>query len=648
MSRAKTQERTSHKPADGIDGYDDLDAAREAAEAMIGRVIDGRYAILDLIGQGGMGSVYKAQHTGLRRTVALKLLHPGLARVPEVSKRFKREAQAIGRIEHPNCVRVTDFGQLEDASLYLVMEYLEGRSLGDVLADEFRIEITRTLRILQHVLRGLGHAHKSDIIHRDVKPENVLLVPQPSDPDFAKILDFGIAKMIGSAARDSSSGKLTQAGMAFGTPVYMSPEQAVGNPIDGRADLYAATVMAYEMITGLPPFNSEDKLEVMTMHTAKPVPPMREMAPDIAVPPQVEQLLLRGLAKRPDDRYSSADEYVAAIDMVLAQLHYDTAEHELRRRMMMSPPGALTPPPGEQIALDQRSLVHTSSTAYPPNIGHTSNRVPTRAGTHEPGQTSEVKLTRARALAIVGGVVLVAVLIAVIIAGGDAQNTLTERAAERLGQGDPQGAIAVLEEDSDTLAKDPAAQLVLGHSFSALRSNEKAIAAYRAALTLDPERRSDEKLRVNLEVMLDDRVGEAAVTAFELWAEHYRDDEADAKLIGLAMTQKNNAVRSKVVEEVRRRNIDERVDWVASYVLDLIHGQECEDRKQAVSRLRATGDKRAIPHLKKAANRRVKRKKKWRPINRCLREDALEAVQYLESLTESAGSTSDGADADPS
>src|SRR5690606_36018487 len=135
--------------------------------------------------------------------------------------------------------------------------------------------------------------------------------------DFAKILDFGIAKLVGSSAKEAAGGKLTQAGMAFGTPVYMSPEQAVGNPIDGRADLYAATIMAYEMIVGQPPFNSEDKLEVMTMHTARPVPPMREMAPDLAVPPQIEALLMRGLAKRPQERYADADEYIAAIDAVL-------------------------------------------------------------------------------------------------------------------------------------------------------------------------------------------------------------------------------------------------------------------------------------------------------------------------------------------
>jgi serine/threonine protein kinase len=287
----------------------------------LGTVIDGRYRLDALLGKGGMGVVYRGEHVAIRRAVAVKLLHPTLAAMPELRSRFEREAIAIGRIDHPNCVDVSDFGKLEDGSLFLVMELLDGRSLGDLMDADAPIAPHRALAILRHVLRGLGHAHAAGIVHRDVKPENVYLVPKDGDPDFAKILDFGIAKVIGGGEIDDGV-KLTQAGVAFGTPIYMSPEQAIGNPLDGRSDLYAASVMAYEMICGRPPFYSDDKLEILSMHTTRPPPPMSDTLaavlgrPAPPVPAAVEQLIARGLAKRPEERYPDAAAYVAAIELL--------------------------------------------------------------------------------------------------------------------------------------------------------------------------------------------------------------------------------------------------------------------------------------------------------------------------------------------
>jgi serine/threonine protein kinase len=212
--------------------------------ARVGTIIDGRYRLEALIGRGGMGVVYRAAHTGLRKQVAIKVLHPSLASSSEVRTRFEREALAIGKIDHPNCVGVFDMGSMDDGSLYLVMELLDGRSLGDVLDDEGQLAPTRALHILKHILTGLAHVHQVDLVHRDIKPENVYLVAHGEDRDFAKILDFGIAKPMKSSDLDDGV-KLTQAGVAFGTPIYMSPEQAIGNPIDGRADLYSAAALGY-------------------------------------------------------------------------------------------------------------------------------------------------------------------------------------------------------------------------------------------------------------------------------------------------------------------------------------------------------------------------------------------------------------------
>jgi eukaryotic-like serine/threonine-protein kinase len=285
---------------------------------MLGLVVDGRYRLDAPLGRGGMGLVFRATHVGLRRQVAVKILHPSLAASPDVRNRFEREALAVGKVDHPNCVATYDVGRLPDGSLYLAMELLEGKSLADILENEGQLATGRALHILGHILRGLSGIHAAGLIHRDIKPENIFLVQQGNDMDFAKILDFGIAKPMKGELSDDGV-KLTQAGMAFGTPIYMAPEQALGNPMDGRADLYAAAVIGYEMLCGQPPFYSEDKLEVMSMHTAKPVPPMRNrlVRGGRPVASSIEKLILRGLTKKPGDRYANVEVFLAAVESAL-------------------------------------------------------------------------------------------------------------------------------------------------------------------------------------------------------------------------------------------------------------------------------------------------------------------------------------------
>jgi serine/threonine-protein kinase len=285
---------------------------------LIGMVVDGRYRLDSTIGRGGMGLVYRATHLGMRRQVAVKILHPSLAASPDVRSRFEREALAVGKVDHANCVATYDVGRLPDGSLYLAMELLDGKSLADVLEQEGQLAPGRALHILAHVLRGLGGIHNAGLIHRDIKPENIFLIRLGDDLDFAKILDFGIAKPMSGELSDDGV-RLTQAGMAFGTPIYMAPEQALGNPMDGRADLYAAAVIGYEMLCGQPPFYSEDKLEVMSMHTAKPVPLMRNrlIKGGKPVPSSIEKLILRGLTKKPGDRYPTAEVFLAAVESAL-------------------------------------------------------------------------------------------------------------------------------------------------------------------------------------------------------------------------------------------------------------------------------------------------------------------------------------------
>ncbi len=295
-----------------------LNQSQEPATEKVGTVIDRRYRITGLLGRGGMGSVYRAEHVRIRRPVALKLLHPEYGAIDEIARRFEREAFATGRIDHPNIVTVSDFGELPDGTMFLVMELLDGVSLADVLADEKRLAPERALAITKHVLRGLGQAHACDIVHRDVKPENVLLVEHAGQRDFAKLLDFGIAKLLGEAEMEEGGEKLTQAGVAFGTPAYISPEQATGSATDHRADLYSTSAMLFEMLTGRAPFVSEEKLKLLAMHATRPAPRMRDVAPELKLPDELELVVARGLQKEPGDRYPTAAAFIADIDDYLA------------------------------------------------------------------------------------------------------------------------------------------------------------------------------------------------------------------------------------------------------------------------------------------------------------------------------------------
>jgi serine/threonine protein kinase len=285
----------------------------------IGEVVDGRYRILGALGRGGMGIVYRAEHVSIRRPVALKLIHPELGAAPDFVKRFEREAVAMGRLDHPNCVAVSDFGKLEDGALYLVMELLAGEPLSAALTRERRFPVVRALGIVRHILRGLRHAHRAGVVHRDLKPENVFLVAREDEPDFAKILDFGIAKLVGPNELDSGD-KLTQTGFAVGTPKYIAPELAFGDKVTPQADIYSTAVIAFEMVTGAPPFVADDPISVLTMHAGKPVPAFAEVAPDLAVPPAVEELIRHGLGKRREERIADADAFLARVEDLLRSL----------------------------------------------------------------------------------------------------------------------------------------------------------------------------------------------------------------------------------------------------------------------------------------------------------------------------------------
>ncbi|MGE0872700.1 MAG: protein kinase [Kofleriaceae bacterium] len=270
----------------------------DAEPDLIGLEIDGRYRIVELIGEGGMGKVYLAEHIEIGKRVALKVLHQSYSRMPDLVERFRREARAASKIGHPNIVDVTDSGTTEDGSVYFVMEYLEGVELGSVIEREGAIDVARALRIAGQICRALAAAHTQGIVHRDLKPENIFLITRDGATDVVKVLDFGIAKTTeAEAARER---RLTSPGMAMGTPEYMAPEQAAGRAADARCDIYALGAIMYEMCTGIPPYTGDNFMEILTKKaTVDPPHPVKVRS---ELPAPVGDLVMAAMARDPNNR----------------------------------------------------------------------------------------------------------------------------------------------------------------------------------------------------------------------------------------------------------------------------------------------------------------------------------------------------------
>lgn len=298
-------------------------AAEKNADALVGTQVAGKFRIEKLLGNGAMGRVYKATHIALDRGVALKVMHDHLARSSDFAIRFVREARAASKLDHPNSIRVLDFGRTEADEgnlLYLVMELFIGSDLYGLLRDEGHLDLPRAGKIVNQVLSALEDAHAIGLVHRDIKPENVLVGKKNDGSEIAKICDFGIAKI----AREEGP-KLSQAGNMIGTPLYMSPEAAMGRECDARSDLYSVGIMLYEIITGSRPFDAPSPLEVARMQVEQPPQPPAQRAPERNISASVERVVLKAIAKRPDDRWQSAREFREALESALGAANVQAA-----------------------------------------------------------------------------------------------------------------------------------------------------------------------------------------------------------------------------------------------------------------------------------------------------------------------------------
>ncbi|MFI5307832.1 MAG: serine/threonine-protein kinase [Polyangiales bacterium] len=321
-------------------------------DPLVGTTLLDRYRVLECIGAGAMGAVYRAQQVGLEREVALKVLKKQQDVAGDVLARFEREARALSALTHPNTVRVFDFGATPDGLFFLAMELLHGELASDRLSHGGAIATGEAIGWMRQVLHSLGEAHAKGIIHRDIKPDNIFLarVEGRSEP-VAKVLDFGIAKSIeGERKLDQFE---TLDGTVFGTPRYMSPEQAQGKPLDHRTDLYAVGIVLYELLVGAPPFVDRDAVIVMAKHIREQPAPLRSAAPTRSFPPSLQRVLDRALHKSPEMRFQSAEAFDEALLPCLRDA--ELLEHApLRARRLLA--AALTAPRWARWTLAAASL----------------------------------------------------------------------------------------------------------------------------------------------------------------------------------------------------------------------------------------------------------------------------------------------------
>lgn len=329
------------------------------------RVLAGRYRLLRVVGHGGMGSVYEAIHIHTDKRVAVKLLSPQLSKDLKLVARFRREAMAASRLEHENCVRVDDFGEDADGTFYIAMEFVDGHGLADDLRKSGPMEPARVAHIALQLLKALDAAHAGGVLHRDLKPQNVMLTDKLHKPDLVKVVDFGIAKITMNSPEDQ--GALTVPGTIFGTPEYMSPEQARGEPLDVRSDLYSAAVVLWHMLLGRSPFRGTSVRETLIkVFSHTPALPSEER-PNLKVPAGFEQVLLKAMAKKREDRYPDAASFFAALQPYVS----GTPQGEIPRRPLPGMPRDGSAPPAT--LLDGRSATEVLPEGQLPALAAAGN-----------------------------------------------------------------------------------------------------------------------------------------------------------------------------------------------------------------------------------------------------------------------------------
>jgi eukaryotic-like serine/threonine-protein kinase len=619
------------------------DASNDERPDRVGQVLAGRYRIEKELGAGGMGTVYRAEHVHMRKMVAIKVLHREMTYLPEVVARFEREAVAAARIEHPHVAAATDFGRLDDGSFYLVLEYVEGQSLRQVLDVTGAIRPELALHIARQIADGLAAAHAAGIVHRDLKPDNVMLITRESDSHFVKVLDFGIAKVEFGDAQS----QLTQLGSVFGTPEYMAPEQAAGTPVDVRADLYTLGIILYEMLCGHSPFKDDDLVVVLTRQMTAEPPPL-----PAHIDPAISALTLQLLAKDPDARPDNAAELVARIDSLtevamgsspmsaVAPLTPSPAGVDAQSLLSPSPPPGSFPdvsPPPPSTTLPGDDSVAFGETVLslpgPAQIRQAAAAAPTKRPLDllfekfpvlkknvdlggQPVPVWGVALTGA-VLGLIAVVALLGVVVAHGASGRPAASGSSAPGAPAVRE--PSRDVAALAASAATGNRDALRQLealpeadrtaaewrALGRGNAVIGQRKVSLAAYRKALALDASLAADKALIRDIRAAAQDPA--TAADAMQLAVARLGAVGAD-----LVWDVWNDTRSNKALAEVNR-TAKQTLDGTAIrakaspallVALDLDQAKSCASYKEILPRAEASGDVRSLTKLKRLAARR--------------------------------------------
>ncbi len=375
--------------------------------ALIGQVFEGRYRIMEMIGEGASGWVFKAEHVTMGQGVALKVLREEAKQNIKMVKRFISEARTSSQLRDPHTVRVFDFGESDEGELYIAMEWLVGKPLSECIDDAGHLPASRVAHIIRQLCFGLREAHGLGLVHRDLKPENVFLVDSGGDPDFVKILDFGIAKAVGGVAAAERRTKLTEIGSTLGTPWYMSPEQACALDLDQRSDLYSLGVMMYEMLAGRLPFDGEVGMKVLMQHVNDPPPPLPVSVGGVAIPAEMAELTMQLLEKKPSQRPADAVEVA----------------HRLKRWATRWTRPSMAAPPSEALHGHRVGAPPTVRQDVPlPADGQESARAPPppEAAAEQPLEPVETQLSAVMTSPERGPVGLIALLVVLLLGAASA------------------------------------------------------------------------------------------------------------------------------------------------------------------------------------------------------------------------------------
>lgn len=624
------------------------------ALALVGTVVAERYRVERLLGAGAMGAVFRAEHIHMQKAVALKVLHQAMSQNQEVVRRFEREAVAAGRIEHPNVATATDFGRLKDGSFYLVLEYIDGKSLGRLMEEVGAMDPERTARIAIQIASALSAAHGAGVVHRDLKPENVMLPDGEHEGDVVKVLDFGMAKM--QENTDTTATKLTQHGAVYGTPAYMAPEQAAGQEVDHRADLYALGLIMYEMLTGDGPFEADQVMALLVKQmTEKP----KNLPP--SVPRPLAKLVMALLEKSPNDRPQSAEEVANRLSDFLGVPVPDPKRSVLG---LPSPSGAGRPGsrPGSVASIVSEQVAEQVAKVAPAFAAAVVASEPAVRFLKEPMTVKGVTFPRWVPAAGVFGFLMMILMLSLFggeeessaqVAPGKAMKATAGKIAdeatpaerdpdppdpelakviEAASAGSDSALYALEQRDNDD--RSLTEWMGLAQARLMRRKVGPALSAYREAIEIDASMRKDKLTLGPLRALADD--DNYAKEILEFSAKYLGEIGADLLFHVWAKTSLTTTATTRAYELLTSSEVQKNYSPALKVAMDLRASDTCKDILKQLPEVERVGDDRSTSRLRKMKNTDGCGKNKREDCYPCLREsDALRDAYQASAMKSS-------------